>query len=512
MPRPTKHAVIEFAVVIAFATSCGGDDPAGGESGGGTDGGSDGPASGNPTGSPTGAPTGDPDSGVDSSGDATGAGEPVPCGSYAPGLAFEVCSAGYLAGPGDDAATAVAIGPTGDVWWAGSIVGSDLGLAPAMLPGAGDGAVVRLSSDGRALAGLARFGTRIEDLAVGPDGAAVIAGDAGVAVLEPDGATVRWSQSPGTAMRVATDGAQVIALVDGQVHRYDGAGVEQAVFDAGGGTLNDIALVGDLAIVTGFKQDDGPPCTQLQIPFIRAFTGGGERAWTDYDWNKDEVGAADQCADTRGMALGVGGDGLLYYAGESHGGNTVHHRLPDDLAGDAPNVSTDPYDDPYGLNGAAPIAYYARIDPADGRLVAGQFLLTRLSDGKGNAARPKAIAADADGRVFLAGATACCIENGTMRTVNGAPAMSEDYQGGGFVLIVEADFSSRTTWTTLRGETGNGETAVAIALGAGNVAVALAQHVDEGSTADVPLLSFDAVAPSPGGGAGDGYLAVFPAP
>jgi hypothetical protein len=511
MPGTRGRPTIALAFATTISASCGDQDDPGGD---GSDGGQG--SSGAPmTGDPTGMATGDPD-GVDSSDDGpetgTDTGASVPCGAYVPGLAFDVCSAGYLAGPGDDAATATAIGPYGDVWWAGSIIGSDLGLVPTSLPGAGDGALVRLSSDGRALAGITRFGTRIEDLAIAPDGAAVIGGDAGVAVLEPDGATVRWSQAPGSVVRVATDGVHVVTLVDGQLRRYDGGGAELAVFDAGGGTINDVALVGDLAIVTGFKQDDGPPCTQLQIPFIRAFTGEGERAWTDYDWNKDEVGAADQCADTRGIALSVGGDGLLYYAGESHGGNTVHHRLPGDLAGDAPNVHSDPYDDPYGLNGAAPIAYYARIDPADGRLIAGQFLLTRLSDGKGNAARPKAIAADADGRVFLAGATACCIENGTMRTVNGAPAMSEGYQGGGFVLIVEADFSSRMTWTTLRGESGDGETAVAIALGAGNVAVAFTQHLDEGSTAGAPLLSFDAFAAEPGGGAGDGYLAVFPAP
>lgn len=436
-----------------------------------------------------------------------------PCGTYEPGLAFQVCAASYLAGPGADAATSVAIDQGGTVWWGGSIAGSDVGTSPTVLPGATEGAIASLSPDGRALSSITRFGTRVEHLAVAPDGAIVAGGDAGIVVLEPDGASARWSAEPGAVRRVAVDDDSVVALVGGEAHVFGTGGDATGTVDLGGhAAMNDLVLVDERIIVTGFKQDDGPPCTQLQIPFIRAFSKQGDSLWSAYDWDKDTVGAADQCADTRGLALALGGDGLLYYAGESHGGNSVHHRRPDDIDADAPNVKTDSYDDPYGLNGAAPIAYYARLDPADGELLLGQFLLTRLSDGKGNAARPREIAADAAGHVYVVGGTACCIQDGSQRTVNGAPAMPEEYQGGGFLLVAAPDFSSRLTWTTFRGTTGNGETAVSVATAAGNVAVAIDQQLEEGSTTKAPLLTFDGLIEGPPGGPGDGYVTVFPSP
>lgn len=59
--------------------------------------------------------------------------------------------------------------------------------------------------------------------------------------------------------------------------------------------------------------------------------------------------------------------------------------------------------------------------------------------------------------------------------------------------------------------TGNGETAVSLAAGA-NVAVAFHQSLDDATTSEQPMLTFDAIQASAGGGAADGWLAVFPAP
>jgi len=441
-----------------------------------------------------------------------------PCGAYVPGDDFSVCTATYLAGSGEDRVGGVAVAGDGTIYYAGSLPGEDLGTTPTSLMGGGDGIVLRLSADGRELLSSTRIGGRVSDIAVipGSDRVAVV-GDFGVAVLEDDATTLGWSDQPGdagaSAVAAAADGR--VAVVHGtSLTLYDAAGASTASVGVGGSAVDDVVIDGPsgLTIVTGFKQDDGPPCTQLQIPFLRAYTEDGERAWTGYDWDREEVGAVSECADSRGIALAIGGDGWLYYAGESHGGNTVHRRLPSDLSTMATVVKTDMYNDPYDLNGAAPITFYARMDPATGAIDQGQFLVTRLSsNGKGNAARPRAIAADAEGHVFIAGATACCIENGAGKTVNGEPAMPEGYQGGGFVLVTSPDFGERLSWTTIRGQSGNGEAGVALASGV-NVVAAFDQQIDEGSTADQPLLTFDAIQPSPGGGAADGYLVVWPRP
>lgn len=125
--------------------------------------------------------------------------------------------------------------------------------------------------------------------------------------------------------------------------------------------------------------------------------------WTGYDWTRTEAGNEGHCADSRGVDVSIGGDGKLYHLGESHGGNTVHRQMPNDLSTSAPVVKFDAYNDPYNLNGAAPITFYARMDPLSGALEQGQYILTRLSDDKGNAVRGQAIGADAQGRVVVTG-------------------------------------------------------------------------------------------------------------
>lgn len=506
--------VATAGMMIVLAAACG-DDGAGASDGSGTITSDASESMGDTPGSADGTATAGSADGTATDGNETDA-PSDPCGTFTPGNAFSVCTATYLGGPVDDAAGGVAIAGDGTIWFSGSRGGDDLGVVPSVLMGGGDGVVMQLSPDGRELLSLTRIGSHVSDVAVVPGRDAIaVVGDFGVAVLEDGGSTLAWSAQPGgtaTAVAAAADG-RVAAVHDQSLALYDAAGQLASDVAVGGAAVNDVVVhdATGVAIVTGFKQDDGPPCTQLQIPFIRAHAWDGTLAWSTYDWTKDEVGAVDECADTRGMALAIGGDGKLYYAGESHGGNTVHRRVPSDIAQLAEVVKSDMYNDPYDLNGAAPITFYARMDPATGALEVGQFLVTRLSDGKGNAARPRAIAADAAGTVFVAGATACCIEEGTAKTVNGEPAMSEAYQGGGFILVVASDFSQRLAWTTFRGQTGNGETGVSLAAGV-NVAVAFHQALEDATTSEQPLLTFDALQAAPGGGASDGWLAVWPAP
>jgi hypothetical protein len=266
-------------------------------------------------------------------------------------------------------------------------------------------------------------------------------------------------------------------------------------------------------IVTGFKQDDGPPCTQLQIPFIRAYSYTGEVAWSAYDWNHTEVGSVDECADSRGIAVSMGRDGKLYYAGESHGGNTVHRRDPSDYQTMTTKVvKSDSYNDAYNMNGAAPVLFFARFDAATGELEGAQVGVTRLSTGKGNALRPRSITADEKGNMLVGGDAACCIEAAEDKTLNGSTPAFGSYLGGAFVLIVPPDFSSRLLWTSLVGPSGGGASVTGVAAGGGRMAATVRQAYEDKPTTTEPLFTFEALQAGPGGGMSDGLLSVWRAP
>ena len=70
---------------------------------------------------------------------------------------------------------------------------------------------------------------------------------------------------------------------------------------------------------------------------------------------------------------------------------------------------------------------------------------------------------------------------------------------------------SEVTRPIARGITGNGETGVSLAVGL-DVAVAFHQQLEDAMTTEQPLLTFDAIQPAAGGGASDGWLAVWPRP
>jgi hypothetical protein len=439
----------------------------------------------------------------------------VPCESYQSGNDFLVCAATYLSGSGDDGAAGVDVAADGTVVYVGTSSDNDFGQTPTALLGGGAGVVVRTSSDGRTVLSVTRIGQRVSDVEVAADtGQIAVSGDFGVALLDAEAKAVVWNEAVGNASHVAAGkNGTVAALVGKAVSVFDAQGGSLGNFSVSGTTVNDIALDSATSSVfaAGFKQDDGPPCSQLQIPFLRAYGYTGTEKWKAYDWNRTEVGAVSECADTRGITVVMGDDGKLYYAGESHGGNTVHRDMPTDLSQAAPNESFDKYNTGYNMNGAAPIGYYARFDAGTGQIEKGQFILTRLSSDKGNAARPTAIAADSKGNVYVAGGTACCIENGAQRTINGSRAMSDAYLGGGFLLIVSPDFKQRLSWTTFRGETGNDESPVGVGVASGIGAIALMQSTDT-STTEAPMLTVSAVQAAPPGGKSDGYAAVWPAP
>ncbi len=449
--------------------------------------------------------------------DATALG-PRDCPPFAAGNNLAVCTATYLTGAGEDKAGGVAIANDGAILYVGTLAEAYPGAKNVDLPG-GKAGLLRLTADGRQVQSVARLGAAASDVDVAPrSGHMVVAGDFGVQVLNPtgDGSLFTWKEMPTERVAAGSDGT-FVALSGRTIVVLDSRGVQKSRFEVSTNReVTDIAIDGQnqLIFATGFKQDDGAPCTQLQIPFVRAYDYAGTLKWKGYDWTRTEVGS--ECADSRGIALALGADGQLYYVGESHGGNTVHRRMPRDIAAFAPNVKTDGYNDAYNMNGAAPVGYVARLLPATGDIAAGQIFLTRLNNGKGNAARPNAVAANEAGIVLIGGSAACCIENATMRTVNGQAAMpAGTYAGGGFALILQADFKQRLTWTTWNGAKGGGATPVGVAARGGAMAIGLQHAPTKDSVSlevsEAPLI-VDRALFVKGGGTSDAFLSVWKSP
>jgi len=441
------------------------------------------------------------------------------CGAFVPGDALTVCTATYLGGSGADHVAALDIAPDASVVLGGTMSNVDFGVTPTALMGGGDGVVLRLTSTGRKVLSVTRLGAHVDDLEVDRSaGRIAVVGDFGAAVISTDAKSLLWrTDIGGAATRVAMGEGVVAALVGKAVHVLDATtGMELGTFAASGNAINDIAVDGaqKTVFVTGYKQDDGGPCSQYKSTFIRAYGYDGTKKWADYDWTHTDVGSSGDCADSQGLALGMGRDGKLYYAGKSDGGNTVHQKDPRDLAKNAPNVAFDAFNTPYGFKGAGALGYYARFDAATGLLEAGQFVLTRKAAAgedpaskDANAAVPSAITADEQGNILVAGGAAYQIQDHDKKTINGvAVGAYAAYEA--FALMVSPDLKKRLTWTVFT-KAGPAD-ATAVAAGKGIVAFGAVQS--DTQLAKGGLLTADALQAQPGGGPSEGFLAVWPAP
>ena len=359
-------------------------------------------------------------------------------------------TATYFGTGATDTVTAVEIAADCSVLVAGRIGALDgLPTPQPLVPGvtSSTGLVSELIYDGRAVRRQRSFGTIINDLATNASDEVVIGGDAGIVRLSANLHTVLWNKTGlGAATRVALGNDGTTAALFGKTLRiFDAQGNELANRTFGDAAVNDVAIDNAGVYVTGFAQRDGGPCSQLQVAWVRAYSKTGTERWNAWDWTHAQAAATgSSCADTRGMRIAVGRDGGLYFAGESAGGNTIYRYQSKALAEAAPNVKTDPFNDAYNT-ASNHITYIAKLDPADGRVQKGQLLLARLADTKGNTIRPRAITADEQGRVYVAGVSACCTQNRSALILNGTALAA--YSGGDpFVLVLSADLRTRHLW------------------------------------------------------------------
>lgn len=411
---------------------------------------------------------------------------------------IQVSAATYLGGAGDDSTSAVDVALDGSIVLAGTMSGFNPGnVTPTSLLGGGKGVVVRLDKTGQSVSSVSRIGDTVDDLEIDDTGNIAVCGDFGVAMLNADARAVVWSATPGIGRRCATgrDGTTAV-LVEDKVSVYNSTGTPLGNWAIGGSQQNDIAVdsVNALVIATGFTQVSG----NLQLPFIRAWSYAGDLQWKSYDFSS----APGLGADTRGERIAMGRDGKLYFAGSINGGTgvSVFSRDPKDInvkLDKDRSIVTDKYTNPFNI-GSVKMTWFGRFNPADGTLELGQSLLTRrTSDDKGNSIGVEAIAADADGRVYLAGGAACCIKERDSQQVAGVTVGSYE-SGEGYFFVVSPDFKERLIWTPFAAPGLSAGGSPATGVGVRDAVVAVGINLNPRDTGQRELITFNALQSTPG--------------
>lgn len=359
---------------------------------------------------------------------------------------LQVSAASYFGSAGDDAGNAVEIAPDNTILLAGT-VGSQ-------------GQVLRLDATGQTVLASYAVGTNIQDMDINrSNGNITVVGDSGATTLSSDGSvlwTVTLSGSTNTRrVAVAQDGT--VALLESN----NSGNHQVTVLSAAGTQLGSFAInqtgqetsVDDIAIdsnagsvfVAGYRQ----VASNLQLPLFRSYDYAGSVKWSNYEFSAAQAVSKGDTADTRGLRLAMGRDGMLYYAGSLDGGTTVYRRNSQDINLNATyNVNIDNYTNTSNTN-VGKYGYFARVNPATGEVLKGQYVVNRLSSGKGNSFGINAIAADESGQVFIGGSSAASVPDRAQLKINGA-SVGNYTSGEGAVIAISPDFTSRelvAVWT-----------------------------------------------------------------
>lgn len=365
---------------------------------------------------------------------------------------FEFAASSYLGEAGfDDAITGGCIQSDGVIVLAGN-------LGPAVrkklgAKGTGQGCVVRLTPDGTKMLSAVSVAGQVNDLAIDADDDLYLAaGDDGLLKTPPDGSKVIWRAEPGNVTRVdAGQDGTAACIVDRTVHIFDPHGKPLGTA-AGGQFTCDVCIdsVSKTVIQTGFRNAhafDGKKTYPVQICYVHGHAYDGKRKWTNYDWSTDRKSdrflnkPTNNMADSRGDRCAIGRDGKLYATFQVAGGNHIFRYHPRDIMKKVELAGGDKYHQFYNSR-AEHKCFFARFEPASGDFLAGQQFCGRLSSGRANyvATKDGDIAADAEGRVYVAGRAAAGLPL-SMNPTGG------EYSGGGFILVMSPDLKQRLLCT-----------------------------------------------------------------
>ncbi len=399
----------------------------------------------------------------------------------------------YLGGAGNNTAVNVGMGGKYHLFVGGNFpsVSSPNPFPNVNLPGAtpaSRGRVIHLSANADSVLGSINLGNRVDDFEIQNFGQfrMVATGDFGLVVIDSTGKNLIWNIASADLPGNASD--KLLADIDDQGHVVVLRSKIFRLFDQNGQALsapttlnknfvNDITIKNDTVYVTGFQNDflGGQPqgCGEnrnlpVQVAFIFAYkkpasaSGLMETIFTTFNFRGAECGL-DQ-ADTRGYKINVGKDGKVYYLGEAAGGNSIYRwngKTNIELNGcvNPPSrlVQYDNFNSPFNTS-SAHIAFFCTINPGNGEIERGQYIIPRLSSGLSNTYRVRDayIHADQDGFVYIGGVSASAFAGRDVQKVNGQPIGT--YSGGDMcALVVTPNYQTRTFWGTFSKDTATGE-------------------------------------------------------
>ncbi|MEA5522599.1 Calx-beta domain-containing protein [Limnoraphis robusta] len=406
---------------------------------------------------------------------------------------LQLSSATYLGTANNDVASAVEISPTDQaIIIAGNFNGA--------------GEIRRLTDGNTAPLSTTALGGVVNDMDVDRDsGEIVTVGSFGIKVYNQNAGTVLWSQT-GTFDRVAVANDGTIATLTNSndtVTLWSSTGTQLATTTLTGTDIRpaDIAInpTTKQVYLTGFNQVSA----DLQTPFIRAFDTNLTQIWNTWDYSAAQVTGQNLGADTRGERITFGQNGGLYFLGKTDGGNNVYQRDGEDISQAlATKVDVDKYNNFSGA-GSGSFTFHAKINPTNGSIERGQFILTNNGT-KPNSFTPNSITADEVGNVYIGGSSAFQLPNRDTQQINGE-TVGNYTLGEIAVLGLTPDYTVRKFWTPLT-QTGDtdGSSGSINGFAVGNGTAAIFATITKPAVATTP----GAINPNPLGG-NDTYLALW---
>ncbi len=242
-----------------------------------------------------------------------------------------------------------------------------------------------------------------------------------VAKLNPDGNALLWaSYASGdddlaqVQLGLASDNGPVISGRSGQnffITRFGasgGCGFNQTYGDPLNSSaysyINGLTLApaSNGIYAVGYHQRSA----NLQVPYLLALSAGGNVLWRAY---AGQPVPSDLGADSRGQAVTLDADGQVLAAFTTVGGTSVLNREPLNLNQSIGSILTGAYQNSYGGGGGPKASFVGRYNADTGALLDATFFHA-IVNGKTNSTEIKSLRADRANRVYLAGATACCLE------------------------------------------------------------------------------------------------------
>jgi hypothetical protein len=398
---------------------------------------------------------------------------------------YEVVTSSWLGAENGDEVRGMRIAPDGSIYLVAQVAGAvPWAGTPALLAGASEfsgGIYLHLDATGRTVLAYARVADEVFHLDTDAAGHPYIGTGSGLIKLNPSDTSVLWVARSDLQFRdvdVAPSGL-VAARQTSNTHIFDADGSNERIISNYRRTF-DIALDEGRQVLyqIGWRQSNSG-CNPVQIAYLRAVDFEGNVLWLNYDWPASilEPGCTgpyerpftNLMADTRGYRVHLGLDGYLYGAYESAGGNHIFLRAAawdpnnDNLLVSTPIVRGGMFHHFYNTRSEHKTVV-VRYDPETGEHLLGQEFLTRYWDGNaydGNAWRIKdgEIAVDADGRLFMVGATASGMPIEGFQGYSSSPDETTFnpwvgepvYTGGAYLIVMDPSFSTREYTTRLSG-------------------------------------------------------------